>query len=143
MKKARSFLLLACVATLVAIPTVAFAGKTTVTKVPMTTTVHAVLTPQGVPSGVYEGKVTSGFKGCVKGATVALSAPPGPGNLSGLTEYSANRQVKPDGSWEIVLGEIGSPLGVEVEPLGVFHKVSKQKTIQCKKYKKSMPAPTS
>lgn len=56
---------------LVAIPAVAFAGKNTVTKVPMTTTVHAVLTSDGVPNGAYEGKVTSDFKGCVKGATVA------------------------------------------------------------------------
>jgi hypothetical protein len=134
-------LLVAAVA--VAIPTLAFAGKTAVKKVSMSTTVHAVLNSDGTPSGVFEGKVTSGYAGCVKGATVILTAPPAPGDESGLTEYSANHTVKPNGTWELVLGKAGSPLIVEVVPVSVFLKVSKHKTIQCKHYKKSMPSPTS
>ncbi len=141
--KTRALASLLTVAALLAVPAAASAGKTTVKKVSMSTTVHAVLTPQGAPSGVFKGKVSSGFAGCVRGATVALTAPPLPGDLSGVSEYSANTTVKPDGSWELVLGEAGSPMIVEVDALSLFKKVSKRKTIQCKRYKKSVPTPTS
>lgn len=141
--KLRLSILVLVLAAALAGATAASAGKTTVKKVPISTTVHAVLTPEGTPTGVFKGKVASGFTGCVPGATVTLSAPAAPGDESGLTEYSANRPVKPDGSWEIVLGDVGSPLVVQVAPLSVFKKVSKHKTIQCKTFKKSMPTPTS
>ena len=61
MSKSRSLFVLCLVLAIGAVAgaaSVALAGKTTVTKVSMTTTVHAVLDSEGKPTGVFEGKVS-------------------------------------------------------------------------------------